>query len=48
MAKAKDYRICSKCGEEYNAFRKHECSPRVLAEIERDARADAEVRMKGR
>ena len=43
----KDLRYCSKCGEEYNALRHpngHQCDPKVLAQIERDRKADEETR----
>jgi hypothetical protein len=46
--KASNYVYCPKCGEEYNAANtKHECDPEILAQIEADRKADAEVRAKG-
>jgi hypothetical protein len=47
--KAKNTVYCPVCGEEYDAAatRKHECDPEILAQIEADRKADAEVRDKG-
>jgi hypothetical protein len=48
LMKASNYVYCPKCGEEYNAANtKHECDPEILAQIEADRKADAEVRAKG-
>jgi hypothetical protein len=46
--KAKNTVYCPVCGEEYNAANtKHKCGPEILAQIEADRKADAEVRAKG-
>ena len=50
MAKGKNYVYCDKCGEEYNTFGPgpgHKCDPKVLKQIERDRKADEEVRKSG-
>jgi hypothetical protein len=48
MAKARNRVYCPKCGEEYDAAANtHECDPEILAQIEADRKADAEVRAKG-
>lgn len=43
----KDMRHCATCGEEYDALRHpngHPCDPEILRQIERDRKADEEVR----
>jgi len=43
-----DQRLCADCGTEYMPARgPHECDPRVLAQLKRDAEADQEVRRAG-
>lgn len=43
----KDWVYCGICGEEYRRDIGHTCNPRTLAELQREAEADTEVRRKG-